>query len=152
MENEAMSTANPSTPNGTDTTPWPLVEFWTKFIDQNAEQTQTLLNGFKEGCDPAALRRLWLDSLANSMDCYMRSPAFLESMRRNNEMMTHLKESADDVARDVARATGIPRINDISGLFERLQIGQEAILTRLKAIEDRLDSLENKRKRPHASS
>jgi hypothetical protein len=144
-----MTTA---TPNGTDATPWPLVEFWSKFIDQNTEQTQTLLNGFKEGCDPAALRRLWLDSLANSMDCYMRSPAFLESMRRNNEMMTHLKESADDVARDVARATGIPRINDISGLFERLQIGQEAILARLKAIEERLDSLENKRKRPHAGS
>jgi len=142
-----MSTAtNPAT-NGADTAPGPLLDFWSKFLEQNAEQTRALLSGFQETCDPAALRRLWLDSLAKGLDYYMRTPAFLETVRRNYEMMTQLKGTTEDFARDVSRGTGIPRITDISGLFERLRIGQEAILTRLEAIEERLDSLETKRKR-----
>jgi hypothetical protein len=142
-----MTTATTTKPNGTESEFQPLVEFWTKFIEQSTEQTQALLAGFKETSDPAALRRLWLDSMARSLDVYMRTPAFLDGVRRNYEMMTQLKGAAEDFARDVSRTTGIPRVSDISGLFERLRIGQEAILARLAEIEHRLEGLESKRRR-----
>jgi hypothetical protein len=65
-------------------------------------------------------------------------------------MLTQLKGTAEDLARDFSRATGVPRISDISGLFERTRIGQEAMLARLTAIEERLANLEHKRKNSHA--
>jgi hypothetical protein len=147
-----MTTASDSAANGVGADFGPLVEFWTKWVEQSAEQTQALLGCFKETADPAALRRLWLDSLAQSLDVSMRTPAFLEAVRRNYEMVTQMKGTAEDLARDFSRSTGIPRISDISGLFERLRIGQEMILARLGAIEERLEALESKRKRNHAGS
>jgi hypothetical protein len=65
-------------------------------------------------------------------------------MKRNFETMAQLKSAQEGLARDVSRSTGIPRIDDISGLFERLQIAHEAILERLRTIEDRLQRLESK--------
>ncbi len=144
-----MSTTNHTAPEFPPTDFSPLMEFWSGCFGQFTEQSQALLAGMKEASDPAALRRLWLDSLAKSLDYYMRSPAFLDSVRRNYEMVTQLKGAAEDLARDVSRGTGIPRISDISGLFERLRIGQEAILTRLSAIEERLEALESNGKRSH---
>jgi hypothetical protein len=49
------------------------------------------------------------------------------------------------VAQEVAREIGVPRMPDVSGLFERTQIGHEAILARLVAIERRLEALEGKK-------
>jgi hypothetical protein len=125
----------------------PLFEFWKTYAEQSAEQVRGLMTGAREAYDPAALRRHWLDALSQSLDAYMRTPAFLEAMHRNLEMATQLKSSAEDWARDFSRSTGIPRLSDISGLFARLQIGQEAILARLGAIEHRLEALETRRKR-----
>jgi hypothetical protein len=139
-------TQNSTPTNGQDLGLKPLLDFWSDWIGQSQEQTKALLEGFREVGDLAALRRLWLESLANSLDTYMRTPAFLEAMRQHFEVMTHLKSNAEDTAREVARATGLPRIADISGLFERLQIGQEAILARLAGIEHRLEVLESRRK------
>jgi hypothetical protein len=142
-----MTTETTNPTNGHEPAPHALLDFWSKAVEQSVEQTQALLEGFRSAADPAALRRHWLDTLAKGLDTTMRSPAFLETMRRNLEMMTQLKCTSEDWARDVTRSTGIPRITDISGLFERLQIGQEAILARLAAIEQRLETLESKRKR-----
>jgi hypothetical protein len=72
----------------------------------------------------------------------MRTPAFLESMRRSHQAIHEFKGNAEDLAQEVARETGIPRLPDLSGLFERIQIGQEAIQARLTAIERRLEALE----------
>src|SRR5262249_1333384 len=132
--------------NGADPVVQPLLDFWSKYVEQSQEQMKVLLDGVSGVGDPAALRRLWLDSLSKSLESYLRTPAFLEGMRRNLEVMTHLKGNAEDIAQEVARNAGIPRLGDISGLFERLQIGQEAILARLTGIEHRLERLENRRK------
>jgi hypothetical protein len=139
-------TQNSTQTNGQDAVLKPLLDFWSDWIGQSQEQTKVLLEGFREVGDLAALRSLWLESLAKSLDTHMRTPAFLEAMRQHFEVMTHLQSQAEGTASDVARATGVPRIADISGLFERLQIGQEAILARLTGIEHRLEALENRRK------
>jgi hypothetical protein len=142
-----MTTPEAAPCNGHDPVTQPLLEFWQKYFEEGTRQTQDLMTGFREAFDPAAMRRRWLEALAESLDRYMRTPAFLEAMRRNFEAVTQLKSASEDWARDVSRATGIPRISDISGLFERLHIGQEAILARLAGIEHRLDGLEKNRKR-----
>jgi hypothetical protein len=121
-------------------------DFWSKCFEHSAEQMKMLLDCATDTCDPVALRRRWLDDLSKNLDAYMRSPVFLEAMQRNFEAVTQFKSLGEDWARDTSRATGIPRITDISGLFERLQIGQELILSRLSAIEQRLEALEKKRK------
>jgi hypothetical protein len=63
-------------------------------------------------------------------------------MRRSHLAVNECKANTEDLAQEVARETGIPRMPDISGLFERIQIGQEAIQARLTAIERRLEALE----------
>jgi hypothetical protein len=135
-------TQNSAQTNGQDAVFRPLLDFWSQWIEQGQEQTQVLLESAKGAGDWACARHLWLESLGKSLEAYMQTPAFLEAMRRNFDMMTHLKSSADDLARDIARAAGIPRTDDIGGLFERLQSSQEKILARLGAIERRLEGLE----------
>jgi len=103
-----------------------------------------MLKQVKEGFDPLALRRRWLDTLAESLDAYMRTPVFLESMRGGLQAVSEHKRTTEDLAQEAAREMGIPRMPDVSGLFERLQIGQEAIQARLRAIEQRLERLENR--------
>ena len=139
-------TQNGTQTNGQDAVLKPLLDFWSEWIEQSQEQTKVLLDSMKRAGDLAGLRHLWLESVGKSLEATMRTPAFLEAMRRQFDVMTHLHSSAEDSARDFARVTGIPRINDISGLFERLQSGQEAILTRLAAIEERLKALEKHRR------
>jgi hypothetical protein len=119
----------------------PLFEFWSQYFDQSAEQTRALLHYARETTDPLALRRLWLDALARNLEVYLRSPPFLEAMRRNLEVMTRLKDTAEDLA----RGTDVPRGANVGELFELLRGGQEAILSHLVAIEQRLETLEGKR-------
>ncbi len=119
----------------------PLLDYWRDYIEQSSSQMDAMMAAFKG--DPSDLRRMWLDSLSKNLDAYMRSPIFLESMRRNMETLTQLKSTGEDWARDFSRSTGIPRIPDISGLFERLQIGQDTILKRLDTIEKRLAEVES---------
>jgi hypothetical protein len=69
-------------------------------------------------------------------------------MHQHLDLTTGLKGHAEEAAHEVAQATGIPRMTDISGVFERVRIGHEAILSRLDAIERKLDALQKPKKRP----
>jgi hypothetical protein len=120
----------------------PWMDFWSTTIEQGQEQTSALLEAMQGAPDLETLRRRWLDSLSKNIDMFMRSPAFLEAMRRNFEAMTEMKSHSEEAAQKVARETGIPRLTDVSGLFERLRLAQEAVLDRLTAIEDRLEAIE----------
>jgi hypothetical protein len=76
------------------------------------------------------------------MDAYMRSPAFLQTMKQNTDLMIKIKRQSDDLTAEFARNANIPTAADISGLFERLHSVEEAILNRLARIEDRLQTIE----------
>jgi hypothetical protein len=123
----------------------PLIDFWTRSLEQNTAFAQALWTGSPEAYDFAGLRRRWLDAIAESLDAYMRTPAFLELMRQRFQALTECKSQGEDLAQELAREAGIPRMPDISGLFERIQTGQKAIRSRLGAIERRLDALEGQR-------
>jgi hypothetical protein len=76
------------------------------------------------------------------MDAYMRSPAFLQAMKQNTDLMIKTKQRTDDMTAEIARNANIPTAGDISGLFERLHSVEETILQRLDRIEGRLKDIE----------
>lgn len=119
----------------------PIVQFWNEFLEQRMGQTRSVLETMRGAGDLRAIHRRWLDSLAKSLDAYMRTPAFLEAMRTNLEVVTNLKAASEELAQQAAQETGIPRITDISGLFERVRIGQDAVLARLEDIEQQVRDL-----------
>jgi len=125
----------------------PWMEFWANTVEQSKEQTAALLDAMKGVPDMETLRRRWLDSLSGHLDTFLRSPAFLEAMRRNFEAMTEMKSHGEQAAQEVARQTGVPRMPDVSGLFERLRLAQQVILDRLESIMRRLEAIETHVKR-----
>jgi hypothetical protein len=105
---------------------------------------QMLMAGKPPDVDPASARKEWLATLTQSMDAYLRTPAFLEGVRKNSETLSAAKVSADLAQREWAREAGIPHIEDISGLYDRLETAHEVVLEKLSAIEKRLGAMEKK--------
>ncbi len=117
---------------------FPFAGFWTSFLEQADAQNKAMLECFQTLGDPQQMQKRWLETLSKSLDTYLRSPAFLESMQRNLKTMTDLKAFQDQVIQDVARQVGVPLAADIYGLFERLHSVEQTVLKRLKAIDSRL--------------
>jgi len=74
----------------------------------------------------------------------MRTPVFMEVMKRNLKMTTDLKRLQDQALQGAARHLGQPTVADIAGLFERLNSTEQTIVARLRAIEERLKAVEAK--------
>ncbi len=121
-----------------------LFSFWTQWMEQSARGTQAMLEAMQSAGDLQHLQRNWLDPIARSIEEFMRTPVFLEAMKRNLKAATDLKRLQDQVVGDTARQLGRPLAADITGLFDRLQSTEQTIITRLQAIEDRLKSVEDK--------
>jgi len=121
-----------------------LFSFWTQWMEQSARGTQAMLEAMQSAGDLQHLQRTWIDPIARSTEEFMRTPVFLETLKRNIKAATDLKRLQAQVIGDTARQFGSPQANDISGLFDRLQSTEQAIITRLRAIEDRLKAVEQK--------
>jgi hypothetical protein len=130
--------------SSTDDPAFPFAGLWSGYLEQVDAHGKAYLECLQSFGDPQQVQRRWLDALSQQIDSYMRSPAFLESMRRNLKAMTDLKAYQDQVVQDFARQVGIPLASDIYGLFERLHSVEQTILARLEAIEGRLDAIEKK--------
>jgi hypothetical protein len=120
-------------------TAWkPFFDFWTEAAAATGEQAEALLDGLIGARDPAVVRRLWLRGLTRSLDAFLRTPMFLTLLGRQFDALTLAKNYTDQVATAWARLAGVPRLPDVNGLFERLKIGQDAILDRLIKIEGQM--------------
>lgn len=124
----------------------PLVDMWAEYLQQTGSQSRAVLEGMAAMGDPQKLQQRMLESLAESFDQFMRSPAFLEAMRQNLKMLTDLKKVQDQMIEDTARHFGTPLASDIHGLFERLNGVEHTILARLQSIETRMEAIETKRR------
>ena len=120
----------------------PFVDFWSNTMQQANDATREMFDGLDDGSQIKTLQRQWMDSISQSMDAYMRTPAFLEAMKHNTDAAVKFKRQTDDWASEMARNANIPTTGDISGLFERLHSVEEIILKRLARIDERLESLE----------
>lgn len=118
------------------------LQFWSQWMEQTTRGTQAILDAVGAIGDPNALQRKWAEVMSESADNFMRTPAFMEMMRRNLKTITDMKRMQDNAVQDTARHLGLPLADDITGLFERLNSTEQKILGRLKSIEDRLEALE----------
>jgi hypothetical protein len=121
-----------------------IASFWAQWLEQSSRGTQALLEVMQAAGDPQQVQRRWLDAVAASLDAFMRTPAFLELLKTNLKAVTDLKGLQDSVVQDAARQVGMPTAADITGLYERLHSTEQAILSKLGKIEDRLKALESK--------
>ncbi|MCA9151558.1 MAG: hypothetical protein KDA92_19735 [Planctomycetales bacterium] len=122
----------------------PWLDYWMKLFEQNSQWTQMLMAGMPPTMDFNQARQQWLKTMSTSLDGYLRSPAFLDAMRRTADMSTATKTNTDAMKLEVTRQIGIPHSEDIRGLFERLESAHELVMERLAAIEVRLSSMESK--------
>ncbi|MFO0909237.1 MAG: hypothetical protein U0794_12955 [Isosphaeraceae bacterium] len=141
-----MSGNNSQGAGGTASITNPFLDLWTKYLEQSGSHSKAMFDGLQSIADPQKLQQKWLDIMAENLDRFMRTPAFLESMKQNLKVMTDLKRMQDQAIEDTARHLGAPLASDIHGLFERLNGIEQAILAKLGSIESRLDALESRRK------
>lgn len=140
MSAESKNTADPD--HGVGEPSAALMTFWVQWMEQASRGTQAILEAVQTVSDPAQLQRRWSDVMSEAAEDFMRTPAFMEAMRRNLKNLTDAKRMQDNFVQDTARHLGIPLADDITGLFERLNSTERKILTRLQAIEDRLAAIE----------
>jgi hypothetical protein len=140
----ANSTNGPATADGVADPSTTLFSFWTRWMEQSAQGTQAMLELFNSAGDLQRLQRTVLDPISRSIEDFMRTPAFLEAMKRNLKAVTDARLLQDQVVRHTAREIGHPTTADVTGLFDRLHSTEEVIVTRLKAIEDRLKAVEDR--------
>lgn len=120
-----------------------LATLWAQCFEQANDQARVMLEALRQSGDPGEMQKRWLDAVGQSLDGFMRTEAFLESMRRNLKVMTDLKSMQDQMVQDTGRALGIPLATDIAGLYERLHSHEHAVLDRLNEIEERLGGIES---------
>lgn len=133
-------TCNPTNP--CDPVLRPFVDFWSNYAREIDDSAREYLGMFDGGEKLKTCQRRWLDTVSKSIDAYMRSPSFLQTMKQNTEMSIKAKRQFQDLAAEVARNVNIPTAMDISGLFERLHSIEETILARLGRVEERLAAIE----------
>lgn len=119
-----------------------LGQFWAQWMEQSARGTQALLEAMEGAADPEVWQKRWLSAMEEYFEGFLRSPSYLEGMRRSLKTITDAKLAQDELIHNTARHLGLPLAADISGLFDRLHGTETAILGRLTAIEDRLEAIE----------
>jgi hypothetical protein len=144
-KNPHAAEPNGQTPPGAATDPVAaLFSFWGQWMEQSARGSQAMIELVQKAGDPQQFQRQWLDAVARSLDEFMRTPAFLDAMKRNLKTITDLKVLQGQVVGGAAHQLGMPLAEDITGVSERLRGAELAIVGRLKAIEDRLKAMEAK--------
>ena len=83
-----------------------------------------------------------LESLSQSLDGFMRTPAFLEVLKQSLKRMIDLKQMQDQMSQSVAQQTGLPLAADLTGVFERVHSAEQTILKQLAKLDDRLKAIE----------
>ncbi len=121
-----------------------FLEFWRNYFEQTAIQTRILLESVQGGKPLGQVHDQWLASLSQSLESFMRTPAFLEVLKQTLKRMVDLKRLQDEMMQSAVQQTGLPLATDVTGVFERVHSAEQAILTRLASLEDRLKAIETR--------
>jgi uncharacterized protein YhaN len=134
-----------STDEATSSKPLALyTQLWADFFEQADAQGKAVLEFYEKFCDPRMLQRHWLEILSQTMEAYLRSPAFLEAMRTGLQVMTDIKALENQLVQDFARQVGLSVASDIDELSNRFRRREDILVTQLKAIEERLANTEKR--------
>lgn len=121
-----------------------IADQWTGLYQNWFAAQQAIVENFEKHSDPLKLRQQWLQWLTESMERFLRSPGFLESMDKNLKFQTELKNAESEWSSAWARQSGVALTKDLYEMAERSRQQGLQILERLEAIEDRLAALESK--------
>jgi len=119
-----------------------FLEFWRNYFEQTAIQTRILLEGMQGGKSLDQLHTQGLESLSQSLDGFMRTPAFLEVLKQSLKRMIDLKQTQNQMSQSIVQQTGLPLAADVTGVFERVHSAEQTILARLAMLDDRLKAIE----------
>ncbi len=119
-----------------------FLEFWRDYFEQTAIQTRILLESMQGGKSLEQLHSQWLASLSQSLEDFMRTPAFLEVLKQSIRRMIDLKLAQNQMTQSMAGGAGPPQAVDVAGVFDRVRSAERTVLTRLTGIEDRLAAIE----------
>jgi hypothetical protein len=119
-----------------------FLEFWKNYFEQTAIQTRILLESMQGGKSLEQLHTQGLEALSQSLDGFMRTPAFLETLKQSLKRMIDLKQMQDQMSQSIAQQTGLPLAADVTGVFERIHSAEQTILARLEMLDDRLKAIE----------
>ncbi len=119
-----------------------FLEFWRNYFEQTAIQTRILLEGMQGGKSLDQLHTQGLESLSQSLDGFMRTPAFLEVLKQSLKRMIDLKQMQNQMSQSIVQQTGLPLAADVTGVFERVHSAEQTILARLAMLDDRLKAIE----------
>jgi len=119
-----------------------FLDFWRNYFEQTAIQTRILLEGMQGGKSLDQLHSQGLATLSQSLDGFMRTPAFLEALKQSLKTMIDLKLMQDQVAQTISQQSGLPLTADITGVFERVHSAEQTIMKQLAMLDDRLKVIE----------
>jgi len=121
----------------------PYREFWAEYVQRASDTARQMFQSATGAdADPRTWQRRWLEAVGQSVDAYLRSPAFLDAMKQNMDMLIKAKLQADDFTKEFARNANLPTASDVTGIFERLRSVEDAILARLAQMDRRLEAIE----------
>ena len=121
----------------------PYREFWAEYVQRASDTARQMFQSATGAdADPRTWQRRWLEAVGQSVDAYLRSPAFLDAMKQNMDMMIKAKLQADDFTKEFARNANLPTASDVTGIFERRRSVEDAILARLAQMDRRLEAIE----------
>ncbi|MGC8641164.1 MAG: hypothetical protein ACP5XB_14960 [Isosphaeraceae bacterium] len=121
-----------------------FLEFWRNYFEQTAIQTRILLESMQGGKSLEQMHDQWLGPLSQSLDSFMRAPAFLEVLKQTLQRMIDLKVLQDQMAQTAARQSATVQSADLSSLCQRVHSVEQTILARLAGLDDRLKAIEER--------
>jgi len=137
----SMSQSNEGASSATDPAQ-DFLEFWKNYFEQTAIQTRILLDSTGTGKVLDQLQIQGLESLSQSVDSFMRTPAFLEVLKLSLKRMIDLKIMQDQAAITVSQQTGLPMTADVRDVIEQVHDAEQTILKQLAKLDDRLQAIE----------
>lgn len=116
-----------------------MTAFWTDFMTRNTGGTPSA------PANPEFVerwRKSFLDALAKSMDDYMRSEAFLQSMKQSMEQALGWQKMMNEHLQKGLSAAQMPSREDSDHVVRLLHGMEERLLRRLEKLEQRLERVE----------
>ena len=123
--------AEPDSPKDSMFQPW--VEFWSSYA-QHATSNVAATMAAEGSPDPAAMRRIWLDAMGESMEAYLRSPLFLQMLKSHIDSLIAMRRWSNTSA-----ASGSEGMADFE---RRLQALENALQDRFQQLDARMASIE----------
>jgi hypothetical protein len=119
-----------------------FLDFWRRYFEQTAIQTRILFETMQGSKALGELHSQWIRPLSESLDSFMRTPAFLEILKQTLKQMVELKQQQNRADQSIAQQTGMPLTADSASVLERVLSANQAIHQRLTALEDRIQAVE----------